>query len=344
MMPRMLRMGILLTGVMLVLASGCNRKIKPFAPGVTYKPNDVAVRVDGQKMTWDQMEKRARNYLQDEVNSKTLVIPPGSEEKAMEFYRRKALVLFVNKTVMLEDARARGITVSPADRQKFVAEMETLLKERKLASSLDEFFQKSPLGEKETRREFEDGLIVDKFIQQGVRDKVVVTDADREALAKEVIAKRQAARQKADTLRAQLLVKGADFNAVLEKEKTSPDKLVISGDLGEVVRGRVGDKQLEDAIFGQKLNEIGPILDTPRGFMLFRVTSRTAAKPAVGASPAQLETAHAVFFNVRTPPLLKGKDMDRVIQSRKFDKDLNDLLKSLRAKAKIETIYKDLVF
>jgi len=342
MMLRTLRGGFLFAALALLLASGCSRKIKECKPGVVYKPNDVVARVDGHKMIWDQMDKRARNYLKDEIDSKTLVVPPGGEEKALEFYRRKALTLFVNKTVMIEDAKRRGIEVRPADRQKFVTEMEGWLKQRGAASSLEDFFKKSPLGEKEIRHEFEDGLLVDKFIQEVVRDKIAITEADREALAGEVIANRREAKVKADGLRAQLL-KGADFAALVEKEKAS-DKGVIGGDIGDITRSRLRDKQIEDAVFGQKINEIGPVLDTVGGYMLIRVTARTAAKPAVGATPATPESAHAGFLNVRTPPMLKGKDMDRVIQSRKFEKNLMELLKDLRAKAKIETIYKDLAF
>ena len=340
---RNLRTGLLFAGLALLLASGCSRKIREYKPGLVYQPNEPVVRVDGQKMTYDQMEKRARNYLKDEVDSKTLFVPQGGEDRALEFFRRKALTLFVNKTVMLEEAKHRGIEVTPADRQKFVTEMEGVLKDRHIAPSLDEFFKKAPLGEKDTRREFEDGLLVDKFIQETVRSKIVVTDPDREALTTEIISKRKEAKQRADDLRAQLL-KGADFATLAKDSSKGDDKRVIGGDLGEVTRGKLGDKQLEDAVFGQKVNEVGPVLDTSRGYILIRVTARTAGKTATASAPAVPESVHASFLNIRTPPMLKEKDMDRVIQSRKFDKQLGDLLKSLRAKAKIETIYKDLVF
>ncbi len=337
----LLRPCLLLMTLTMLLASGCDQKIKESKPGVVYKPNDIAVRVNGQKLTWDQMEKRARNYLKDETEAKTLYIPPGGEEKAMEFFRHKAITLFVNKTVLMDEANRRGLKVSAADRQKFVREMEGLLKERGMASSLDEFFQKSPLGEKETRREFEDGLLVDKLIQQGIRDTIVVVDKDREELTTEIIAKRKDARQKADALRAQLL-KGADY-ALLSKEiASSEDKRLASGDLGELTRDKISDKQIADALFSQKVNEIGPVLETGRGYLLLRVTARTPAKGTAGAAGATPESVRASFISVRTPPLMKSKEMERVLQERKFNKTMSDLLLSLRSKAKIETIYKDL--
>jgi parvulin-like peptidyl-prolyl isomerase len=176
-----------------------------------------------------------------------------------------------------------------------------------------------------------------------VRNKITVADKDRESLVTEIIAKRREAKLKADELRAQL-AKSGDFAAMVKDCMKGEDKRVVGGDLGDVVRGRIGDKLVEDAIFSQKINENGPVLDTARGYMLIRVTARTAAKPAAGATPAVPETVRASFINVRTLPMLKGKELDRMIQERKFSKDMMDLLKSLQSKAKIETIYKNLAF
>jgi parvulin-like peptidyl-prolyl isomerase len=336
-----MRSSLLLAGLLvapLLLPTGCSPKIKEYQPGVVYQPTDIAARVNGQKLSWDQVEKRARNYLKDEVEARTLYIPPGGEEKAMDFFRRKAITLFVNKTVLMGEAKRRGLTVSSADRQKFVREMEGLLKERNMASSLDDFFQKSPLGEKETRREFEDGLLIDKLIQQGVRDTIKIEEKDRDDLATELIAKRKESRKIADDLRAQL-VKGADFTKLSQEAARGTDKRVSSGDLGEITRGKLGDKQIEDALFSQKVNEIGPVLDTSRGYLLLHVSART---PAKGSTP---ESVRASFLSIRTPPLLKGKEeIDRVVKERKFSTTMSDLLQALRQKAKIETIYKDLVF
>ena len=342
-MLRNLRSGLLFAGLTLLLVSGCSHKIREYTPGLVYQPNETVLRVNGQKMTWEQVDKRARYYLKDEIDNKTLFIPQGGEEKALEFFRRKAMTIFVNKTLMIEDAKQRGIEVTPADRQKFITEFEGMLKERHMASSMEEFFKKAPLGEKETRHEFEDGLIVDKLIQEAVKSKITVAESDREALTTEIIAKRRDARQKADDLHAQL-VKGADFTTVLKDASKDEEKRIIGGDMGEIVRGRLGDKQIEDALFAQKVNENGPVLDTSRGYVMIRVAAHTAAKAAAGTNPAILESVRASYINVRTPPMLKGKDMDRVIQARKFDKNLADLLKTLRAKAKVETIYKDLAF
>jgi parvulin-like peptidyl-prolyl isomerase len=280
------------------------------------------------------MERRARNLAKDD---RSVGAAPGSEEKLIEFFRRQAITIFVNKVVMMNDARQRGITVTLADRQKFVAELERELRNRGVAPSLDAFFQKSPLGEKETRREFEDGLLVDKYSLE-VRGKLPVTDADRDALNLELTRIRKEARAKAEELRAQLR-SGADMAAMIHEAVRGKDQRIFGGDLGDVTRGRLPEKAIEDALFTQKINEIGPVLETSRGCLVLKVVSRTAAKPAAGATPAVPESARASFLTVRMPPPLPASELTRVIQDRK----LQQTIKALRAKAHIETIYKDLV-
>jgi len=338
---RTVPVGLLVTGLFLALSTGCNRKLEPEKPGAKHRSNDVVARGDHHKLIWADLEKRAQSYLKDEMDSKTTVIPQGREEEALQFYRRKAVMLFVNKTLMYNEARRRGIQVSKEDREKSIKQIETILKGRGVAS-LEAFYKQSPLGEKETRREFEDGLFVDKLIETDVRAKIVVTDADRETLTREIVGLRQTAKKKIDDLRARLL-KGADLASLLRENGGGDSKQVAGGDLGEIVRGKLADKAIEEAAFSQKVNEVGPIMENPRGYMLLRVTSHAAAKAATTTTPAVPETVRASFLLVRTPPALKTKDMDNLIQQRKFQDGLKELLKNLRAKAKIETIYQDLV-
>jgi parvulin-like peptidyl-prolyl isomerase len=333
---------LLMTALFLAMATGCSRKLEPEKPGAKHRSNDVVARVDHHKMVWSELEKRAQSYLKDELDSKTTVIPPGREDEALQFFRRKAVMLYINKTLMYNEAKRRGIQVTKEDREKSVKQIESLLKQRGV-DSLEAFYKKSPLGEKETRREFEDGLIVDKLIDADVRAKISVSDADRDALVREIVTLRQNAKKKVEELRGRLL-KGADLTSLL-REASGPDsKSVSGGDLGEITRGRLADKALEDALFSQKINEVGPVMDNPRGYMVLRVSSHTAAKAATATTPAVPETVRASFILVRSPPAIKAKDMDNLIQQRKYQEGLKEMLKNLRAKAKIETIYPDLVF
>lgn len=317
-------------------------RVAEYTPGATLNPDDLVACVDDQQLTWSQMEKRVRSYLKADGEATSINKPRDAKEKAMDGYRRKTLALFVNKTVLLNEAGKRKVEVQAADRQKFVLEMERKLKERGVASSLEDFFKKSPFGEEEGRREFEEGLVVDKLIQESVRNGITVSDQDREAFVAEIKAKRQEARQKADDLRAKL-IQGAGFAALASKEEAA-DKRIISTRLEKVTRGKLGDAPLEDALFRQKINEIGPVLDTAHGYLIIQVTGRVAARTAVDNTPAAPESVNASMLTVRAPALPAGKVADSVILNRKTSQALADFLQSLRAKARIETIYKDLEY
>lgn len=338
-MNRCLHSFTLLLGVSLLAAAGCSRKLEAEKPGMKHKPGDVVVRVDGHSLTWEDADRRAQSYLKDDVSTKGLLIPKEREEDALNFYRRKAVVLFVNKTVLSGEARRRGITVTDADRQAALKTIEPLLKAQGL-SSLDAFFKKSPLGEKETRREYEDGLHIDKLIGLEVTNKIVVTDADRDAISADIVAKRLEAKRKIDALRAQL-VKGGDF-ATLARNNSEDGSKQAGGDLGEFSRGRM-EKAFEDAAFSQRINETGPVVETRYGYHLLKVTAHTAAKAATATTPATPETVRVSHILIRTPPPVTGKDIDNLVRRKKYEVGLRNLLESLRSQARIETIYKDLV-
>jgi len=329
--------GMIVSGLAaVVLFSGCSRKLVPEAPGAKHKDSDVVIRVDGKEMNWKDVELRARNYLKDEVDSHSLFIPPGREDEALQFFRRKAVMLFANKTVLLDEAKRRGIKVSEADRQASIKQFESLLKDRGFAS-MDDLFKKSPIGEKATRQEFEDGLYVDKLIDAEIRSKLTVTDGDRDRLTNEIITTRKAAKAKIDDLRAKLL-KGADF-ATLARANSDDINNKNVGDLGEFPRGRL-EKPFEDAAFSQKVNEIGPIVETRYGYHIIKVAAHTPAKAATATTPATPESVHASHILAKAPTV-SVRDMDVLIKRQKYDSGLKDLLVGLRAKAKIETIYSD---
>lgn len=321
-----------------LVSTGCSRKLAPEKPGTIHKPGDIVARVNGQKIIWQDLEHRAQHALREEVASKKLFVPKDREEEACQFFRRQVVQMFVNKTVLLAEARRRGIQVTADDRKTTLQQIEPLLKSRGY-QSFDDFLAKSPLGEKTMRRDFEDGLYVDKLIGQEIRSKITVTDSERDKLAQEIATDRHTAKRRADDVRLQLVHGTTDF-ATLAKQNTD---MQICGDLGELTRGRL-DKPIDDLVFNQKVNEIGPVIEVPAGYDIIKVTSRTAAKPAAGTTPAVGEILHATHILFKAPPMLTGKSIDNVIRGRKYDEGLKQLLQNLRSKAKIETIYADMVF
>jgi len=328
--------GVSVLALSILVCAGCNRKLKPETPGTVHRAGDLVARVNAHTMTWDETDKRARLSLKDEADAKHLVIPADREDEVLQVFRRRVVMQFVNRMLLFDEAKRLDVKLSDLDRNNAVAQVEGFLKQRGI-SSLEAFIKQSPLGEKTMRAEIEENLLIDKFIDQEVRAKVVIRDADRDVLSSDIAAKRQLAKKKIDTLRAQLL-KGGDF-AALARDNSDDETKRSGGDIGEFPRGRM-EKSFEDAAFGQKINEIGQVVETRFGYHIIKVTAHTAAKAATASAPATPETVRASHIFVAAPPLLTGKDITAVIQRQKMEEGLKGVVDGLRAKAKIETIYK----
>jgi parvulin-like peptidyl-prolyl isomerase len=324
--------------VALALAAGCEKKIVPEQPGVKHKAGDPVVRVNGQAMRWDDVDRRARNALRDEIAAQKLFVPNDRQEEALQFFRRQVAQIFVNKTLLLAEAKKLGLRATDEDRKTALAQIEPLLKARGF-KSFDDFLDRSPLGRKTMLKEFEDGLVVDKFLDQEIRSKIKVVDADRDALVKEISTQRRAAKQKAEEVRQQLAKGTLDFATLMRQNSDNQ----VAADLGDVTRGRL-EKNLEEIAFNLKVNELSHVNELRIGYDIMKVTGHTAAKAAAGAAPATPESVHLVHVLFRAPTPLNAKDLDNAIRARQYDAALKKMLQDLRSKAKIETIYSDLVF
>jgi parvulin-like peptidyl-prolyl isomerase len=333
---------------LLAVAAGCGRPLPADKEGARHGARDVVARANGHQLRWSDCDKRARAELQQEVTTKLILIPKENEEKALQFFRRKAVVLFVNKHLMLDEAKRRGLTVSATERSEAMKQFEELLQKRGIGS-IDEFVKKSPLGPEATRRELEDDLRVDKLIKTAITGKITISDAEREARARDAATRRGEARRRVEALRLQV-VKGADFAALARQHSEDEATRNRGGDLGDIVRGRA-EKQIEDAAFGLRVNEVSQVLEVQRRgisrtescFVLVKATGRTPAKPAAGTAPAVPESVRASVILVRTDPTMTSREIDEDIRARKYKEGLAALLGELRSKAKIDTIYKDVL-
>ena len=306
---------------------------------VVHQPEDIVARVNGRELHWAALDQAAHSILKDDVESKAAVVPQGHEEEALQFYRRKAVTTFINRALLYEDACRRGITITPADRSNAVSKVEAMLQARGIPS-LEAFFASSPQGKEAMRRDFEENLCSEKLLDEVVRKLVVVSEADREAFVREITAKRVEGRKKLETLRSRLL-EGADF-AALAKESSDHPSRQKGGDLGDFARGRMGDPALDEAAFSQPTNAIGPVVETKLGLAILQVLARTPAQPNVGDTPARPESVHARIILARVPPVLNAAEIDRVVKRRKYEESFKVLLRDLRRKAVIETIYPEL--
>ncbi len=327
------------------LFCGCGREdasrdtLKPVAQPAEMSPDYVVAMVNGTPLSWADMEKRAMGYLKDDVEVNHLVIPTNRIDEAKEHFRRRSVKAFVFKTVMMDEAAKQKIQLSDADRQEGLRALAISLKSRNWTTN--DFFMKGPMGEAMMRREFEDGLVIDKLLRQKVRDTLKVTDkeiAESKALLE---ATNQATRVKLEGIRKQLL-DGADFadTALTVSQCRSAKK---GGDLGEFTRGKML-KEFEHAAFTQEVGAVGPVIETRFGYHVLKVTARTPATESTASSPAVPETVRVSHILLKSVPIDHKRLTDSIVRA-KYKAGVDAFFRDLKSKSKIECfIYPDMTF
>ena len=336
---------VLLSAMCASVFCGCGREeasrnaLKPVAPPAEMPPDYVVAMVNGTPLSWADMEKRAMGYLKDDVEVNHLVIPTNRMAEAKEHFRRRSIKAFVFKTVMLEEAAKQKIQLAEMDRQEGLRALAVSLKSRNWTTN--DFFMKGPMGEAMMRREFEDGLVIDKLLKQKVRDTLKVSDKEIAQSVALLKATNQATRVKLDGIRKQLL-DGADFADTARTVSQCPSAK-NGGDLGEFTRGKML-KDFEQAAFTQEIGVIGPVIETRFGYHVLKVTARTPATEATATTPAVPATVRVSHILLKSVPIDHKRLTDSIVRT-KYKAGVDAYFRDLKSKSKIEClIYPDMTF
>ncbi len=300
-------------------------------------PREVVARVDRATLTWGDMERRARTFYIEE--SRSMVIPQGREREAMEFFRRRAIEVFIFKTVMLDEARKRDIAITSADRKEGLARLQNSMMKRR-GIDADTFFRESPFGEEAARKEFEEGLYVDKLLKQEVEGNIKLTDVEVDVMAETIIKERKEAREKIDGLRQELLAE-ADF-AALARRHSDCRSSRRGGLLGRIKRGELPEP-LDKAVFSQPIGEVGAVVEGPRGYHIFRVEERTPAREASGGLPAGEESAQVRHILVEARPIMTRLQLSKEAYRTQYNERVRAFYAALKQERRIESIFPDMV-
>lgn len=134
------------------------------------RPWRVAVTVNGRPLVWSELDLRAKTLLDDARRVEHLTMDKSREGEALQYYRKQAARMWIVKEVMLDEALARGCEVSPADEKAALAQVASRLKSRNLTP--ETFFKEGPLPEDLKRRDFREGVLINKFTDQEIRSKI----------------------------------------------------------------------------------------------------------------------------------------------------------------------------
>jgi peptidyl-prolyl cis-trans isomerase C len=314
----------------LVLTTACGgdsgaklaKDIQVTDASITGKPEDVIAKVNGQAITVAEMNL---------VASRGAPQPGGPQKDA----QLQALNSLIDQLVLANAAAQKGLTVpdslvdpmitrwegqftNPQDRDKRLADMGMTLPQLREKIRLDQ--------------------LVQQFVRETVQDTLKVSDAELQSYydanaaqfeqgesvhARHILVScdpaatpevKEAAKRKAEAL-GRRVRGGEDFAAVASAESDCPSK-AQGGDLGFFTRDRMV-KPFADAAFALSPGQVSDVVETQFGYHVIKLEER---KPG-GKMPLD-----------QIAEQLRGFLMRQKLQGA-----VDQLAKSLRAKAKIKT-------
>lgn len=330
--------------VTLALLCGCkDDKMQPLKPAAEVEdpaPDYIVAMVNGTPLTWEEMERRAMGFLKDDVETNHLIIPESRMEEAKEHFRKRSIQAFAYKTILLAEAIKANIKITPRDRERGLQALADALRKRNWTS--EQFFKNGPMPEPVMRKEFEDGLIIEKYMKSQLVNRIKLQDGEVDALTKKLEESNTQKRKQLEDIRQQI-IKGADFAEMAQKHSECPSSKTKGGDLGEFGRGKM-DKQFERAAFTQKIGEVGPVINTPYGYHIIKVTAHSPAQAATDTTPAIPETIRASHILLKQTPVIKKKIIE-TLQKEHYKRESKKLYRELLQKADVKCfLYEDMEF
>lgn len=294
------------------------------------KSSAVVVEVNGVKFTEAQLDaevKRKLAILKDQVPAKRL-------KQIKSEIRKQILDEFVVKTLLSQEVTRLKIT---ATEQEVSEAGERVKAGLPPGVTLDDLLKKTDLSKEKFREELRLGVKINKFVLSQPLTKAKPTEkeitkyyqgnkekfkAPETVHARHILVAKSSGdddkikadkKAKAELLRKRV-VDGADFADVAAKNSDCPSKN-SGGDLGTFSRDQMV-KPFEDAAFSQKINAVGPVVETDFGYHIIQVLEHN--DPKVINLDKKLREGIAMF-----------------LQQQKRQDAFADLLKKLRAKATI---------
>jgi len=245
----------------------------------------AVVTVNGKAMEQAELNKQLNKIL-DSVKGR---IPAEQIEKFKTNMQGKIIENFVNRTLLESECNKLKIEVTKKEiDQKLNEYMARLPKDMDLDTAL----KQAGLEKKDLNDNISFGIQVEKMVELKTKDLPAPTKKEVEEYfktkakqfstpekvhARHILIKtdskdnetvKKEKKNKIEKLREDL-IKGADFTEVAKENSDCPSGKANGGDLGTFARGRMV-KPFEEAAFSQKINEIGPVIETRFGFHIIQ--------------------------------------------------------------------------
>jgi len=293
------------TGIIITAFPGCGKANgeeqavqKEAAKAVETK--DAALTCNGDSIAFAELDALANAQIKAYTDRGM-----GTEEKEREatlnMFRRNFANMFLQKILLTQEARRRGIEVTDADVKAELAKLEDMAKSQ--GKTLDQLIEESPMPREFLMNNIRDGIYAQKLFAK-IKDDFKVAPADVAAEKARLVTTPEAALEKIHGIKKQL-ADGADFAALARLHSTCPSGKRDGGALGTFGRGMMV-KPFDDAAFSLEVGVVSDVVTTDFGLHLVKVTAKdddagtvTASHILIGVDPEQ--TDEEIVDKLREP-------------------------------------------
>ena len=250
------------------------------------------VEVNGLPLTQGEVDQKVNRTIESLKDQ----IPPDQLEEFKKNVQGKIVDDFINRTIISQEMDKQKITADEGEVQKALDEVASKVPQ---GMTLEAMLKQGGITMDEMKDNIRFSLRANKLFESQVKSDYVPTaeeistyynenkkkyDMPESVHARHILLKvdekaddkiKAEAKKKIEGIRKQL-VDGADFAKLAGEVSDCPSK-AKGGDLGTFPRGRMV-KPFEDAAFGQKVNEIGPVIQTQFGYNIVQVLEHSQAK------------------------------------------------------------------
>ena len=312
-------------------------------------PKEVVVKVGGAVLTRGELDADIAKF----VEARKAQIPAAQLEQAKSYLAQQFRQQFVTKTLLLNEAQKKGLSVTDAEVAEQGNKMIKSFQGRPGApDSMEAMFALHPLGADRARAEFRDSVLINKFVEQEVASRIKADPAEvkkqydaivsnitqrakapqpEKVRASHILVKTgggktdDAAKKEIDALHAQLkAVPEGDLAkafADLAKEKSDCPSKAKGGDLGLFGHGQMVP-EFDKAAFEQEIGKLYAPVKTSFGWHLVLVTEKVPAK-----TPSDDDVRKAVAEQAPKMAEVENRIKSQQIQQ-KFQEYLQGLLKA----------------